>query len=71
MCFMNAVAMCKLWRDYTEVELCFFPGTLSCVACRIFSRLRTMQEREAVKGSRGKANLVAKCKLCSRENTLR
>lgn len=28
------------------------------------------QEQEAVKGSRGMAHLVAKCKLCSRENTL-
>lgn len=30
-----------------------------------------MQEQEAVKGSRGKAHIVVKCKLCFRENTLR
>lgn len=28
------------------------------------------QEQEAVKGSRGKAHIVVKCKLCFRENTL-
>lgn len=30
-----------------------------------------LQEQEAVKGGRGMAHLVLKCKLCARENNLR
>ena len=70
---LGAASMCQLWRG-DQVGVCHSDGMCSCtwlsVADSIWCGAHHVQEKVPVKGGRGAVNLLVKCKMCSRENSL-
>lgn len=55
--------MLLLWYAHCSDSINALPRIFTCCPS-------TVQEKVPLKGSRGSANIVAKCKLCARENSL-
>lgn len=53
--------------------VCLAVGMLSVLVCLVYRSVGVsdhLQGQQDLKGGRGSASLVAKCKMCSRENSL-